>query len=200
MSPMPQEYRPYWTDKREEQRLALCLDGVIRVDDEAEIAVQSRDVSIHGMAIATGTCPPIGARIVGDFEEIGSVRGQVLRRQDDGFAVVFSHDEARMIELGRLLDALEWSRGRYALGMRPSPPQPGSASLARASRRPAPDIHLELHLPDHRIIVEKLRDVSQSGASVISLERPAIGAHINIEGLLALVVRHTSDGFAVRFV
>jgi hypothetical protein len=197
---MPQEYRPYWTDKREEQRFALCLDGVIRVDDEAEIAVQSRDVSVFGMAIAAATCPPIGARIVGAFEEIGSVRGQVLRRQDDGFAVVFSHDEARMIELSRRLDALEWSRGRCALGERPPPPQPGLTSLARAFRRPAPDIYLELHLPDHRIIVEKLRDVSQSGASVVSLERPAIGAHVGIEGLLALVVRHTTDGFAVRFI
>jgi len=197
---MTKEYRPYWTDKREEQRLPLCLDGVISVDARQEVAVQSRDVSIHGMAIMATICPPIGARIVGLFEEIGQVNGQVLRRQSDGFAIVFSHDEGRMAELRRRLDALEWSRGRYILGNRPPPPRPGSANLARAPRRPAPDVYLELHLPDHRVIVEKLRDVSQTGASVISLERPAIGAHVSIEGLLAAIVRHTVDGFAIRFI
>jgi hypothetical protein len=197
---MPQEYRPYWIDKRTEPRLSLCLDGVVSIDDDVEEAVQSRDVSVDGMAILAPWRPPVGAKVVGDFEEIGRICGEVLRWHDDGFSVIFTHDQARATELSRTLDGLEWTRGRRALGERPPPPRPEAAGLSRAARRPAPDLFLEVLLPDDQVLMERLRDVSLTGASVISEARPRIGAQVHVQGIQSEVVRHTDDGFAVRFL
>jgi len=197
---MPQEYRPYWIDRRTEQRLALCLDGVVSIDEGAEEAVQSRDVSVEGMAVLAPWRPRIGAKVVGAFEEIGRIRGEVLRWHDDGFAVLFRHDTKRVNELRLSLDTLEWTSGRCALGERPPPPQPDELSLARSARRAAPDVFLEVLLPDQQVLMERLKDVSLTGASVISEAKPAIGSQVQIQGMHSEVVRHTDDGFAVRFV
>lgn len=197
---MPQEYRPYWIDRRSEPRFLLCLDGVVSINGGSRDAVRTRDVSIDGMAILAPWRPPIGAEVTGVFEEIGPICGVVLRWHDDGFAVIFRHDEDRIDELRQILDALEWTHGRFALGERPPPPQPEADDPERAVRRSAPDLYLEVLLPDEQVLLERLRDVSLTGASVISMARPHIGCRVHVEGIEAEVVRHTDDGFAVRFV
>jgi len=124
----------------------------------------------------------------------------VLRWHDDGCAVLFRHDSAQILELSRKLDTLEWTSGRCALGERPPPPQPDETGLARAARRSAPDVFLEVILPDQQVLMEKLKDVSLTGASVVSDAKPEIGSEVLIQGMQSEVVRHTDDGFAVRFV
>ncbi len=194
---MPQEYRPYWIDKRAEPRLKLNLAGTISFPDGSDLAVHSRDVSRSGMAVIAPARPAPGLRVNGIFEEIGIVSGRVARWTPDGFAMRFSHDAGHQASFCDRLDAIESAGGRRPLGA-------GAffhtqIPAQRAGRRGAPDLHLMITLPDGRIVAERLRDISRSGASVISRERPAIGTGVRIRDRDAIVVRHTGEGFAVRF-
>ncbi len=194
---MPQEYRPYWIDKRAEPRLHLHLAGMISFPDGRDLALHSRDVSRSGMALIAPARPNPGLRVNGIFEELGIVSGRVARWTPDGFAIRFTHDAAHQAGLCARLDAIEATGGRRPLGA-------GGFFNAqiphqRAGRHSAPDLHLMITLPDGRIVAERLRDISHSGASVISRERPEIGAGIRIRDRDAIVVRHTREGFAVRF-
>jgi hypothetical protein len=195
---MPQEYRPYWIDKRAEPRLNLHLAGTVSFPDGSDIALHSRDISRSGMAVIAPARPAPGIRVNGIFEEIGIVSGRVARWTPDGFAIRFSHGAARQAALCACLDAIEAAGGRRPLGAGGFFPG-SSAPRARAGRQGAPDVYLMITLPDGRIVAERLRDISRSGASIISRERPPIGAQLSIRDHEAIVVRHTSDGFAVRF-
>ncbi|WP_074444494.1 PilZ domain-containing protein [Saliniramus fredricksonii] len=194
---MPQEYRPYWIDKRAEPRLHLHLAGTISFPDGSDLALHSRDVSRSGMAVIAPARPAPGLRVNGIFEEIGIIAGRVARWTPDGFAIRFMHDAAHQARLCARLDTIEAAGGRRPLGgggfFDSRIPQ------QRAGRYSAPDLHLMITLPDGRIIAERLRDISRSGASVISRERPSLGAGIRIRDRDATVIRHTPDGFAVRF-
>jgi hypothetical protein len=196
---MPREYRPYWIDKRAEVRLPLYLSGVLLVGDGMPRVVESADVSLTGMAITASLREPLGTPCLGEFEEIGRIRGQIVRWLPEGFAIAFAHDAARQAALADDLDRLEATRARCEIGARLPPPDPHELDLVRAARLPAPDVYLEIELPDRRIVMERLRDVSASGASVLSTERPPIGAQLRIQNLTARVVRHMPDGFAVSF-
>lgn len=195
---MPQEYRPYWIDKRAEPRLNLHLAGTVSFPDGSDIALHSRDISRSGMAVIAPARPAPGIRVNGIFEEIGIISGRVARWTPDGFAIRFSHGAARQAALGACLDAIEAAGGRRPLGAGGFFPG-SSAPRQRAGRRGAPDVYLMITLPDGRIVAERLRDISRSGASVISRERPEIGTQISVRDHEAIVVRHTADGFAVRF-
>lgn len=194
---MPQEYRPYWIDKRAEPRLSLWLAGTVSFADGSDLDVHCRDVSRSGMALIGPARPGPGLRVNGIFEELGIVSGRVARWTPDGFAIRFTHDAAHQATFCERLDVIEASGGRRPLGA-------GAffhtqIPAQRAGRRGAPDLHLMITLPDGRIVAERLRDISRSGASVISRERPAIGAGVRIRDHDAIVVRHTGEGFAVRF-
>ncbi len=196
---MPQEYRPFWIDKRAERRLPLHLSGILVLGDDAPRVVESMDVSLTGMAIAAGLREPLGTSCIGEFEEIGRVRGHIVRWLPAGFAMRFDHDPTRRAQLAEDLERLEATQARCPIGARPPPPDPHDPALLRARRLPAPDIYLRIEMPDSRILMERLRNVSASGASVLSDERPPIGAQLRIQGLAARVVRHMPDGFAVSF-
>ncbi|MGY6568025.1 MAG: PilZ domain-containing protein [Salinarimonas sp.] len=196
---MPREYRPFWIDKRAEVRLPLYLSGVLLVGDGTPMLVESTDVSLTGMAITANLREPLGTPCLGEFEEIGRVRGHIVRWLPDGFAIAFDHDPARQAALAEDLDRLEATRARCEIGARRPPPDPRELDLVRAARLPAPDVYLEIELPDQRIVMERLRDVSTSGARVLSDERPPIGSALRVQTLTARVVRHTNDGFAVSF-
>lgn len=71
---------------------------------------------------------------------------------------------------------------------------------AGSSTTPAMGAKGRLRLADRRVIMEKLQDVSATSASVTTQERPPIGTRIWIESVPAEIVRHTCDGFAVRFL
>ncbi len=194
---MSQEYRPYWIDKRAEARLNLHLAGTVSFPDGRDIALHSRDVSRSGMAVIAPARPAPGIRVNGIFEELGVISGRVARWTPDGFAIRFTHDGARHAALCARLDAIEAAGGRRPLGAGGF--FPGSVPQARAGRQGAPDVYLMITLPDGRIVAERLRDISRSGASIVSRERPAIGARMSVRDHEAIVVRHTSEGFAVRF-
>lgn len=196
---MPREYRPFWIDKRAEVRLPLYLSGVLLVGDGTPMLVESTDVSLTGMAITANLREPLGTPCLGEFEEIGRVRGHIVRWLPDGFAIAFDHDPARQAALAEDLDRLEATRARCEIRARRPPPDPRELDLVRAARLPAPDVYLEIELPDQRIVMERLRDVSTSGARVLSDERPPIGSALRVQTLTARVVRHTNDGFAVSF-
>lgn len=196
---MPREYRPYWIDKRAEVRLPLYLSGVLLVGDGIPRVVESADVSLTGMAITASLREPLGTSCLGEFEEIGRIRGHIVRWLPEGFAIAFDHDPPRQAALAEDLDRLEATRARCEIGARPPPPDPHELDLVRAARLPAPDVYLEIELPDRRVVMERLSDVSSSGARVVSDERPPIGAALRVQSLAARVVRHTADGFAVSF-
>lgn len=195
---MPQEYRPYWIDKRAEPRLNLHLAGTVSFPDGSDIALHSRDISRSGMAVIGPARPAPGIRVNGIFEEIGIISGRVARWTPDGFAIRFTHDAARQAALGAFLDAIEAAGGRRPLGTGAFFPG-SSAPRQRAGRRGAPNVYLMITLPDGRIVAERLRDISRTGASIVSRERPPIGARLCVRDHEAIIVRHTADGFAVRF-
>lgn len=78
------------SDKRRHERIApLMQRALMKLRDEREIFVKILDLSISGVAVATATRPPIGARVV-----IGSTPAVITRHFPEGFGAEFERQFA----------------------------------------------------------------------------------------------------------
>ena len=112
------------------------------------------------------------------------------------FAIRFMHDAAAS---GPALRAPRYDRGCRRTAVRWVAAASSTRGIPAAARRTLqrrPDLHLMITLPDGRIIAERLRDISRSGASVISRERPSPRrrSYASATGMQPLI-RHTPGRF-----
>jgi hypothetical protein len=138
----------------------------------------------------------LNASVAGDIGEpvgiklnhIGILRGRVERRTEHGFIVELVAESSERVSLASRLD---WLR-RF---------QRKEASELRHARRWLPrDPRSTLILSKDARLDCFVLDLSVSGAAIQAAEISEVGRHVGVGAMIARVVRHIEDGFAVRFL
>ena len=149
---------------------------------------RSRSLTPDRAALHAAATGDVGELVSIKLDHIGILRGTLERRTDQGFIVALTVDD---VERASLASRLDW--------------------LRRFQRREAPEMRKHKRLlprdPQSRLMLSQdsqldcyVLDISASGASIQASEIPAIGRHVGVGTLMATVVRHLDEGFAVRFV
>jgi hypothetical protein len=127
---------------------------------------------------------PVGIKL----NHIGILRGRLEHRTEHGFVVELSAEGA---ERASLASRLDWLR-RF---------QKKEAPELRHARRWLPrDPRSSLILSAESRLDCFVLDLSLSGAALQAAEIPAVGSQVGVGAMIATVVRHLEDGFAVRFL
>lgn len=165
----------------------VFLDRIASDPEPQTFAFSARSVATKLAVITADVAAERGERVALSFEGIGIRRGVVERVLKQGFIVSFSE-----VGAGEPVDArIDWlnkkTRGRAADRRRHKRviPQSPAAVLILGADRTA----------DCRI-----KDMSASGAAVISEMQPAIGSLVAVGAVPARVARHFDGGFAVQFL
>ncbi len=143
------------------------------------------NVSAGGARIAGASAAAVGDVLILYVEKLGRFDACVVRREEDGFAVRFSHKAARA---KRLCDTLTFLVNSAGDGIE-----------KRGARRFPQDEPARMVLPDGSIIDCRILDISTTGASVGVKPRPGVGTHLRVGRMQARVVRHHEDGIGVVF-
>lgn len=174
-------------DKRRHQRVPLRLGGRFLLG-ESDFALMSINVSCGGGLFRAKTIPAIYTKVVCYIDELGRIAGEVVRSDEDSFAVAF---EATDRKRDKLADQLMWllNKGRYGLReVREAPRYAGGkqAIVVRANGQK---------------IKCRVRDLSVTGAAFeVEGPLPFIGERVRAGRLHGIVVRAESGEFAMRIV
>lgn len=131
---------------------------------------------------------PIGERVIARFHELGRLEGQIIRLNDDGFAMslVLPPDQRE-----RLGAKILWLEMRKHLNLPDD----------RRHKRILPKHpHSSVMLADGRVADCLVIDMSASGAAISAEIDPNIGDVVAVGKIVGRVVRIFREGFAVRFI
>jgi hypothetical protein len=174
-------------DRRRHKRIAVTLLGRFMRENKEEHPCKLIDISAGGAAIASSVAVPIGERVVGYFDHIGGIEGQVVRELDSGFAFKIN---ATRHKREKLAAQLTWLANRAEL----------AADGRRHDRITPTNGESVLQLAEGIVLTCRVLDVSISGASIATPARPDIGTEVTLGKLRGRVVRHHPQGFGVQFI
>lgn len=176
------------TDRRRHKRFAVTLLGRFMRTSKHEYPCKLRDISVGGASMMSPVEVSVGERIIAYFDHLGGLEGAVVRAFDGGFAIRLS---ATQHKREKLAAQITWLVNRDEL--------PGIEER-RHERFVVPNSLSMLKLPDGSQVECHLQDVSLSGASVITVARPAVGSEVILGRLRARVVRHHEIGLGLAFL
>jgi hypothetical protein len=131
----------------------------------------------------------VGDRLTSYFREFGKFEGEISDTVNGGFLLELEMTPAERVKLAEKLVWLEKKQ---------------KDPTVRDSRRDARYVpnspHSALTLADGSIIPCFVIDASMSGAAVSAEIQPEIGTPLAVGTCVGRVVRHFSDGFAIKFV
>jgi hypothetical protein len=153
-----------------------------------EFACRIVDISLYGLTVLAPVNGEKGERVITRCDEFGRLEGAIMRVLDRGFVMsINATDEER----ARLAAKIEW----YEKNKNHDVPD------ARAHRRIIPrDPRSVLTFADRSRQQCFIIDMSVSGAAISADVCPLIGTPLAVGKVVARVVRHFGDGFAVQFV
>lgn len=180
--------RRKYVEQRRAERTQLALEGRIFVPaEDATIDCRIVDLSASGAGVQCAEMPPLQTFVVlyvegfGRFEAVvARVVGEVL-----GLRFVFTDSKRK-----RLTDRL----ARYIAGGAIDP-----TSLRRHKRVPGPPVASFVREKGGEKFSCEVVDISLTGASLKTNQRPLIGETVLIGRMPACVVRYHDNGFAVVF-
>jgi hypothetical protein len=179
---------PLSKERRRFQRVQVNLLGRYMLADRREFPCQVTNMSPGGMALIAPVAGRPGERVIAYVDHVGRLEGSVARQFENGFAMTIA---ATARKRDKLAAQLTWLANRSILGL------PEDRRYGRlVPRNPM----ARLVLPNGVNVSCRVIDISQSGAAVMSDQRPDIGALITLGKTAGRVVRHIEDGFAVEFV
>lgn len=157
------------------------LDG----EDVPCLANISGSDTIELCRLTQGPLPKSGARVTCYLDDIGLVDGIVLHGLPDGFALqVMANPERRF----RLEARLAWLRSAEARN-----DQRKAARIVPVHRA------VQIRLEETEAAEAIVADLSMTGAALLLVERPRVGALVTVGKRYATVVRHTPEGIGVAF-
>lgn len=177
-------------ERRSEARFEGGLTASFTISDSSGVRVFTCtivSISASAMRVETDEAVALGQAIWIDVEGFGPVRASVETVRHDGFLCHTLLNEPARKRLGTWV---AWLARRNARGERDK----------RVFMRSRPyDSRTTVAFEDGEMVAVLLRDVSRSGAAVIS-EHPALpGTPVMIGQVLGRVSRTFSGGFAVEF-
>ncbi|MGZ3410281.1 MAG: PilZ domain-containing protein [Xanthobacteraceae bacterium] len=174
-------------ERRRFQRVRVNLLGRYMMLDRREFPCQVIEMSPGDMVLIAPQIAAEGERVIAYIDHLGRLEGSVARTFENGFAVRFASTERKR---DKLASQLTWLANRDLLTLEED----------RRHDRIAPEERTTtITMPNGINLTCRLLDTSQSGAAVVSTERPPVGALVGVGKLQARVVRHLDDGFAVEF-
>lgn len=175
-------------DRRQHKRIIANLRGRFMRANREEFPCRSVDISIGGIRIASTKTPEIGERIVAQFDDLGSVDGNVVRVVEGGFVMSITATLAKREKIAAVLTFLI-NRGL-----------PDTAPVRRHERIMPGNPNQPLTLTEGLTITCTVADVSLSGAAIVTPARPPIGSEVMLGTLKARVMRHLDTGLGLAFI
>ena len=174
--------------RRTYRRIPLSLQGHFLDDEFDDHPMSSSDISCGGANITAKHIPPIGAKLVLYFDDLGRVPGTVIRQTGVGFVVCFKLSTHKKT---RVADQLTWLWNRDTLGL----------SEERTSQRYEAGGVVKVCGPDGREYSCRVIDISLSGSALAHDGKVfEIGEIISIGKVKGEVVRTEDSHFAVRYL
>ncbi len=174
-------------ERRRFQRVRVDLLGRYMLPDRREFPCQVVNMSPGGMALIAPVGGQPGERIIAYVDHLGRLEGHVARIFQNGFAMTIS---ATTRKRDKLAAQQTWLANRHILD------SPEDRRHGRfVPRNPVG----RLILANGLNLTCRIIDVSQSGAGIMSEQRPPIGSLVTLGEVLGRVVRHIEDGFAIEF-
>jgi hypothetical protein len=182
-------------DRRDDKPVYVSLPGRYSLGDvrdsrgdPRQFACRAVNISTHEIALAAPVRGKAGLRVIADIEQLGRVKGSIVRVFRLGFAMYIA---ASNRERDMLAAKIDW------IGRHKDFEVPDNRTHVRfIPRRP----HSRLALADGSILPCFIVDISVSGASVSADIMPEIGTVLAVGSVVGRVVRFVPGGFAVRFV
>lgn len=175
-------------DRRRNRRIAVRIKGRYLDEVSEDQGLQTRDISCGGALIDSEHRPPIGARIVCYFDQLGRVAATVTRHDISGFAVQFHTTQTKR---DRLADKLIWMINRGPLNLEDE----------RRSERYSANGPAIVKRENGREMQCRAVDISLTGASFkTDGPLPIIGEMVKVGNLYGTVVRSSQKFFAIRYL
>jgi hypothetical protein len=153
-------------------------------------ACRTTRVSPFRMMVDMPVVGKVGDNLISYFRDIGNFEGTISDTARGGVLLELEMTQAMR---AKLADKLTWLEKKTS--------DPASISDARKTPRFVPKAALStLTLADGAVHSCFVVDASLSGAAVATDIRPPIGTPLGVGACIGRVIRHTPDGFAVKFV
>jgi hypothetical protein len=186
--PLPKDrLRALGEERRRFQRVRVDLLGRYMLPDRREFPCQVVNMSPGGIALIAPVSGQPGERVIAYVDHLGRLEGHVARIFQNGFAMTIA---ATPRKRDKLAAQLTWLANRHILGL-PEDRRHGRVLPRNPITR--------LILPNGINVSCRIIDVSQSGAGIVSDQRPPIGALVTLGKVQGRVVRHLENGFAIEF-
>ncbi len=178
---------PEGAERRGDRRYPLMVPGRFYLADGSEVWCVTHDASLSGYELRCSRKPPLGWKFELVLHHLGSIRAQVVRHTERGFAVRILSSAMPREAFVRQMIFLVRSHA-------------GEVSEARLYDRHVPQHRaVSVRLDDGRWVEGEIIDVSRSGAALDIPAQPAIGTMLMVGRTPATVVRHVQNGIGVRF-
>ena len=159
-----------------------------RAASSRQFACRAVNISAYGVALAAPVIGKPGVLVVANIEQLGQVKGAILREFKLGFAMsVVANAQERQL-LATRIDWIERNRHFEVVDNR--------AHARFIPRRP---LSL-LTLADGSLLTCFVIDISVSGAAISADITPKLGTVLAVGKVVGRVARYLPGGFAVEFV
>lgn len=177
-------------DRRAPPRVKIAIGGRFMLEDRTEHGGTAVDASIKAIAIRSDAAVRIGERVVGYFDTLGRLEGNVERLIEGGFAMELA---TTLRKRDKLASQLTWLANRAILNL------------------PEDRRHDRVVPRDPRVQIKNLSDISRPPISGHIIDVSIGGAGVSVAGLFekgdeillgttpARVVRAFDGGIAVEF-
>ena len=189
------EPSPVSTERREDVRLVVSLPGKYsfasrrdKKGNRQEFACRLVNISFRALALNVPVIGPLGESVTVYVDKFGNIEGEIIRVLNEGFVISIRASDT---EREKFVSKIMWLN-RYIRQ---------DAVNSRNHGRIVPrNPNSTLLLADGSIVSCFVIDMSISGAAVSAEIMPAIGTPLAVGRIVGKVVRHFSEGFAIKFV
>jgi hypothetical protein len=180
-------------DQRDDKHVYVSLAGRYSLasstsGEPRQFACRAVNISAYEVALAAPVIGKPGILVVANIEQLGQVKGLILREFKLGFAMsVMANAQERQL-LATRIDWIERNRHFEVIDSR-----------AHARFIPRCPLFL-LTLADGSLLTCFVIDISVSGAAISADITPKLGTVLAVGKVVGRVTRHLPGGFAVKFV
>jgi hypothetical protein len=176
-------------EKREHPRVRTNFVGRYMLADMRESECVVVDVSLGGITLTGPRIGKIGGSVVVYIDQLGRVRGDIVRFIEGGFALKLTLTTPATEKLAVQLDNIQADNNLESF-----------PNERRRELRIEPEEKVcRFSFPLGEGAECKVRNLSRSGADLQTRHRPRIGSPVQLGQLRGKVVHHTKYGVAIAF-